>query len=187
LPLAPDADKEAVIAAPTAQHPALALVALFPGSFDPPTNGHRDVLAGALAIADRVVVAIGTHPGKVPLLSLEDRMALIGEMAATLGAGIAARVSTITFAGLTVDAARAAGATLIVRGVRDGADLDYEMQMSGMNGVMAPEIRTVLLPAAPEVRHVTATLVRQIAGMGGDVSPFVPAAVARKLTQRTAS
>lgn len=156
--------------------------ALFAGSFDPPTNGHLDVLRQALGIADRVVAAIGVHPGKAPAFSFDERVAMIGEAAAAaFGPAEAARVSVVAFDGLVVEAARAHGAGVIVRGVRDGTDLDYEMQMAGMNGVMAPDVQTVFLPAAPPVRHITATLVRQIAAMGGDVSPFVPPAVLSRI------
>jgi pantetheine-phosphate adenylyltransferase len=160
--------------------------ALYPGTFDPITNGHIDILAGALALADRVVVAIGVHPAKSPLFSLKEREAMIADAAAELGGDAAARVSTVGFTGLVVDAARGAGAGVIVRGLRDGADFDYEMQMAGMNGAMAPEVKTVFLPASPASRHITATLVRQIAGMGGDVSAFVPPSVARRLKAKFA-
>jgi pantetheine-phosphate adenylyltransferase len=163
----------------------MALIALYPGTFDPPTNGHVDVLHGALALADRVVVAIGVHPGKKPLFSLAERKAMIAGVAKDLGAA-RERVSTTAFSGLVVDAARDAGAAVIVRGLRDAADFDYEMQMAGMNGAMAPEIKTVFLPASPGVRHITATLVRQIAGMKGDIAPFVPAAVAARLRKKFA-
>lgn len=159
-------------------------IALYTGSFDPPTNGHMDVIGSALAIADRIVVAIGVHPGKTPLFSFEERAELVA--AAVAEAGHAAnRVSVVAFKGLAVDAAREAGATLLVRGLRDGTDLDYEFQMAGMNGAMAPAVKTVFLPASPPVRAITATLVRQIAGMGGDVSPFVPSVVARALAAKT--
>lgn len=152
--------------------------ALFAGSFDPPTSGHLDVLRQALSLADKVVVAIGVHPGKTPAFSFEERVEMIGEAAAAaFGAAEASRVSVVAFEGLVVTAARAEGATVIVRGLRDGTDLDYEMQMAGMNAAMAPDVQTVFVPAAPAVRHITATLVRQIAAMGGDVSPFVPTAV----------
>jgi pantetheine-phosphate adenylyltransferase len=161
-------------------------VALYPGTFDPITNGHVDILAGALALADRVVVAIGVHPAKTPLFPLAERQAMIGEAAALLGDDAAARIATIAFDGLVVEAARATGAGVIVRGLRDAADLDDEMRMAGMNGVMAPAVRTVFLPASPASRHITATLVRQIAGMGGDVSPFVPPSVARRLKAKFA-
>jgi pantetheine-phosphate adenylyltransferase len=161
----------------------MAVTALYPGTFDPPTNGHVDVLTGALAFADRVVVAIGIHPGKTPLFSLSEREAMIADVVKGLKVA-RGRVRTASFAGLVVDAARQAGASVIVRGLRDSGDFEYEMQMAGMNGAMAPEVRTLFLPASPGVRHITATLVRQIAGMGGDIRPFVPAAVARKLKKK---
>jgi pantetheine-phosphate adenylyltransferase len=87
---------------------------------------------------------------------------------------------------LVIVAARREGASLLIRGLRDGTDFDYEMQMSGMNGIMAPSVQTVFLPASPAVRHITATLVRQIAGMGGDVSDFVPAQIAARLKEKFA-
>ena len=93
----------------------------------------------------------------------------------------------ITFDDLTVTAAKRAGATILIRGLRDGTDLDYEMQIAGMNETMAPEVHTVFLPASPTVRPITATLVRQIAGMGGDVSNFVPKAVAKRLKAKFAA
>ena len=158
--------------------------AIYAGSFDPLTNGHMDVLRGALAIAGTVYAAIGIHPGKTPLFSFDERARLIEESAkAELGAE-AARITVISFSGLVVETAKAHGAAMIVRGLRDGADLDYEMQMAGMNGAMAPDIQTVFLPASPGVRFITATLVRQIASMGGDISPFVPAVVAGALTAK---
>lgn len=148
-------------------------IAYYPGSFDPMTNGHMDVLTQAANLTDEIVIGIGVHPGKVPMFSFEERAELITAVTATLGS----KISVQSFDNLVVDAALEAGASMLIRGVRDGTDLDYEMQMSGMNGTMRPEITTVLLPAQPNTRHITATLVRQIAKMGGDVSPFVPNAV----------
>jgi len=159
--------------------------ALYSGSFDPITNGHLDVLRQALGVADRVVVAIGIHPGKPPLFSFEERVAMIEAVAhATFGAEAAGRVSVASFDGLVVEAARRHGATLLLRGLRDGTDLDYEMQMAGMNATLAPDVQTVFLPASPGVRHITATLVRQIAAMGGDVTAFVPTGVAERLAAK---
>jgi pantetheine-phosphate adenylyltransferase len=156
-------------------------IALYPGSFDPMTNGHLDILSGALRIADKVIVAIGVHPEKKSLFSFDERVALIDAVAgAELGAD-AKRIRVQSFQGLVVNAAQDAKATILVRGVRDGTDLDYEMQMAGMNGAMAPDVQTVFLPAHPNARPITATLVRQIAAMGGDVSTFVPAIVADAL------
>ena len=160
--------------------------AFYPGTFDPVTNGHVDILAGALALADKVVVAIGVHPGKAPLFALDERQAMVAATVAELGTDAAGRAATVAFDGLVVDAARAAGATILIRGLRDASDFDYEMQMAGMNGAMAPELRTVFLPASPAARHITATLVREIASMGGDVTPFVPAAVAQLIARRFA-
>ncbi|MGU3398579.1 pantetheine-phosphate adenylyltransferase [Brucellaceae bacterium D45D] len=156
-------------------------IAIYAGSFDPVTNGHMDVLKGALRLADRVIVAIGVHPGKKPLFSFDERAALIGASAKAVLGKDADRVSVISFDNLVIDAARTQGASLMVRGLRDGTDLDYEMQMAGMNSAMAPELQTVFLPADPAVRTITATLVRQIASMGGDIKPFVPEAVAAAL------
>jgi pantetheine-phosphate adenylyltransferase len=159
-------------------------IALYAGSFDPLTNGHLDVLKASLAVADIVYAAIGIHPGKKPLFSFEERVALIEATAkAELGAD-GARIKVVAFDGLVIDAARQQGASIMIRGLRDGTDLDYEMQMAGMNETMAPELQTVFLPASPSVRTITATLVRQIASMGGDIRPFVPAAVAGALTAK---
>ncbi|WP_333824767.1 pantetheine-phosphate adenylyltransferase [Pinisolibacter sp.] len=158
---------------------------LYSGSFDPVTNGHVDVLAQSLDIADRVVVAIGVHPAKKPLFDFDERVAMIREVVTDLGVD-QSRVEVVAFSDLVVEAARRAGAAAIVRGLRDGTDLDYEMQMAGMNGAMAPTVRTLFFPASPGVRHITATLVRQIAAMGGDVSSFVPEKVAARLKARFA-
>jgi pantetheine-phosphate adenylyltransferase len=158
-------------------------VAFYPGTFDPVTNGHVDILAGALDLADRVIVAIGINPGKSPMFSLADRKAMVAAMIDALGPSAAGRVTAIEFEGLAIDAARAAGASLLIRGLRDASDFDYEMQMAGMNRALAADLRTVFLPALPATRHITATLVRQIAANGGDVGPFVPAAVARLMAR----
>jgi pantetheine-phosphate adenylyltransferase len=158
--------------------------AFYAGSFDPVTNGHLDVLKGACRLADKIVIAIGTHPGKQPLFSVEDRIVMLKEVCEPLAAKEKVKLETTTFADLVVEAAKRAGATLLIRGLRDGGDLDYEMQMAGMNGVMAPGIQTVFLPATPATRPITATLVRQIASMGGDVSTFVPTSVADRLRKK---
>ena len=161
-------------------------IALYAGSFDPLTNGHLDVLKASLAVADVIHAAIGIHPGKKPLFTFEERVDLIEATAkAELGKN-AGRLKVVSFDGLVIDAARRAGASIMIRGLRDGTDLDYEMQMAGTNGTMAPELQTVFLPATPEARHITATLVRQIAQMGGDIGPFVPPAVAARIRMRLA-
>ena len=159
-------------------------VAIFAGSFDPLTNGHLDVLHGAFAIADKVVVAIGIHPSKAPLFTFEERKKLIETVAKTVLRGTEKRLEIISFDNLLVDKAREIGANFIIRGLRDGTDFNYEMQLAGMNRALAPGIQTLFLPAADAVRSISATLVRQIALMGGDVSPFVPENVASALIKK---
>ncbi len=159
-------------------------IALFAGSFDPITLGHLDVVRHAVRLADRLVLAIGVHPGKTPLFSPHERLGMLQEICAPVAREAGCELACTTFAGLVVAAAREAGAGILIRGIRDGADLDYEMQMAGMNAAMAPDVQTVFLPASPEVRPITATLVRQIAAMGGDVSRFVPAQVAAHLKKK---
>lgn len=161
-------------------------IALYAGSFDPVTNGHLDVVRHAVRLADRLVLAIGLHPGKAPLFSADERLAMLQEICGPVAREAKCELSCITFADLVVNTARKEGATILIRGLRDGTDLDYEMQMAGMNAAMAPDILTVFLPASPLVRPITATLVRQIAGMGGDVSSFVPSPVAARLKKKIA-
>ena len=161
-------------------------IAFYTGSFDPLTNGHVDVIRQGARLCDRLVVGIGVHPGKVPLFSADERAALIRVVCALDLATAGCALEVVTFAGLAVEAAREAGATIVLRGLRDGTDFDYEMQMAGMNATMAPELATVFLPASPPVRHITATLVRQIAALRGNVSGFVPEAVAKALAAKFA-
>jgi pantetheine-phosphate adenylyltransferase len=156
------------------------------GSFDPVTNGHIDVIARAARIVETLVIGIGVHPGKSPLFSTAERVEMLKAETAGIAKKTGCRIEIVTFDTLTVDAARAAGATLIFRGLRSGTDFDYEMEMSGMNAAMAPGIDTVFLPASPSVRPITATLVRQIALMGGDVSSFVSSGVQRRLKSKAA-
>ncbi len=160
--------------------------ALFPGSFDPVTNGHLDLVKQAARLADRLVLAVGTHPGKAPLFEAKERLAMLQETCGPLARAQGCDLACITFADLVVAVAQREGATLLIRGLRSATDFDYEMEMAGMNAAMAPAVQTVFLPAAPTVRPITATLVRQIASMGGDVSPFVPPSVALRLKQKFA-
>src|SRR4029078_6497903 len=128
----------------------------------------------------------GVHPGKAPLFSADERLAMLQETCRPVAREAKCELSCVTFADLVGGTARKAGASVLVRGLRDGTDLDYEMQMAGMNQAMAPEVHTVFVPASPAVRPIPGTLVRQIAGMGGDFSAFVSPSVAAKLKAKFA-
>lgn len=156
-------------------------VALYTGSFDPITNGHLDVIRAGASFCARLIVGIGVHPGKAPLFSLDERTALIHAATAHIADGGHCKIEVVAFDGLAVDAARAHGANVLLRGLRDGTDFDYEMQMAGMNAGMAGDVQTLFVPASAGVRHVTGTLVRQIAALHGDVSPFAPPKVVEAL------
>src|SRR5581483_8995243 len=160
---------------------------LFPGSFDPVTNGHVDLVRQAARLVDRLVLAIGTHPGKTPLFTAEERLSMLQETCVPVARAAGYELRCTTFADLAVAAARREGATILIRGLRSAADFDYEMELAGMNGAMASELQTVFLPASPAVRPITATLVRQIVSVAGDVSSFVPPQVAARLKSNLVS
>ena len=161
--------------------------AFYPGSFDPLTNGHLDVLIQALNLSRKVVVGIGINPGKQPVFSFEERADLIRQSLSEALPDRAGDIEVVAFDKLVVEAARKFDAKILIRGLRDGTDLDYEMQMAGMNRQLAPDVQTVFLPAATASRPITATLVRQIASMGGDVSAFVPRPVLAALDKKRKS
>ncbi len=125
-------------------------VGLYPGSFDPLTNGHLDMLRAAFRLFDHVVVAIGVHPSKTPLFPADQRERMVMEAAGPLAAAAGATLEVRQFGNLVTAFAVEVGATALIRGLRDGTDLDYEMQMSGMNGVIAPALQTVFFPASPQ-------------------------------------
>jgi pantetheine-phosphate adenylyltransferase len=156
-------------------------IALYPGSFDPITNGHLDVVRHAVMLCDRLVVAIGVSPVRTPLFTTEERFALMREAFEPIAKQAGCVLDAMTYDNLTVAAAREVGATLMIRGLRDSTDLNLEMQLAGLNEAMAPEVHTIFVPASPATRPISATIVRQIASMGGDVSTFVPPVVAAGL------
>jgi pantetheine-phosphate adenylyltransferase len=161
-------------------------VGLYPGSFDPVTHGHVDIVRRAAHLVDRLVIAIGTHHDKDPLFTAKERVKLTSEVLEPVAREVGLELAVTTYDNLTVDAAKAVRATIIVKGLRNADDFDYEMQMAGMNHALAPGIETVFLAASPDTRHIAASLVRQIAAMGGDVSPFVPPVVAKALQKKFA-
>ena len=161
-------------------------VGLYPGSFDPVTYGHVDIVRRAAHLVDRLVIAVGTHHDKHPLFTAEERVKLTSDVLTPVANEIGLELAVTTYGNLTVAAAKDEGATVVIRGLRDAGDFDYEMQMAGMNQALVPEIETVFLASSPEARHIAASLVRQIAEMGGDVSSFVPKVVAAALKKKFA-
>ena len=163
-----------------------ARIGLYPGSFDPVTYGHVDIVRRAAHLVDKLVIAIGTHHDKHPLFTAAERVKLTSEVLNAVAKEIGLKLEVTTYDNLTVDAAKDAKATVVIRGLRDAGDFDYEMQMAGMNQALAPEIETVFLASSPGARHIAASLVRQIAAMGGDVSSFVPPVVTAALKKKFA-
>jgi len=154
-------------------------IAVYPGSFDPPTKGHEDLIRRSLALADRVVVAVAANAAKQPLFSVEERLDLLrrsmdGEP----------RVSFESFDGLLADFAKRIGARVVVRGLRAVSDFEYEFQMALMNRQLHPSLETVFLVPAVDLTYLSSSLVREVARYGGDVSTLVHPAVAAALGQR---
>lgn len=156
-------------------------LALFPGSFDPVTRGHLDVLRRALALFERVEAVVGVNSSRTPLFSAEERVALI--RACTADWPEAERLGVSSFSGLLADHARARGAVALVRGVRGASDFDYEVRLAVANRHLAP-VETVFVVPAPEYSAVSATIVRDIHRHGGDVSAFVAEPVQRALAEK---
>jgi pantetheine-phosphate adenylyltransferase len=157
----------------------------YSGSFDPVTVGHIDVIERASRLVDRLVIGVGVHAAKKPMFTGEERASMLSAETQLTAQKTGTEIEIVTFSDLAVEAARRYKASVIFRGLRDGTDFDYEMQMAGMNGAMTPSIQTVFVAASPPVRHIAANLVRQIAVMGGDVTPFVSVAVAQQLRDKT--
>ena len=153
--------------------------AIFPGTFDPVTSGHVDLVERAARLFDHLTIAVAAHHDKRHILTVEERVALLEEVTRDL-----AHVDVVVLDGLLVDGARRLGATAIVRGIRSAADLEYERQLALTNRAMDAELDTVMLLSSSEHAHVSSTLVRQIARLGGDITPFVPPAVVTALAGR---
>ena len=158
------------------------VTAVYPGTFDPLTGGHEDIVRRAAAMFGRVVVGVALSRGKSPLFEPEERLAIAREVLEPLG-----NVEVVTFSGLMVNFARQHGATVVVRGLRSVTDFDYEFQLAGMNRHMMPELETMFLIPGERYQFVSATLVREIAIMGGEVGQFVSPKVEARLREKVAS
>jgi len=156
-------------------------LAIYAGSFDPPTNGHLDLVDRASKLFPRVVVALGQHPNRSPLFTVEERVSLLEKVCAPLP-----NVEVALFDGLLVDYARKIGARIVVRGLRAATDFEYELQIAHANADLAPEVDTVFLPTRTNYGFISASLVREIASHGGDVSRYAPTAVCEALAAKFA-
>jgi pantetheine-phosphate adenylyltransferase len=154
-------------------------IALYPGSFDPPTKGHEDLVRRSLALADKVIVAIATNGAKQPLFTVEERLRMLRE-----AVGGEARVSIQSFDGLLAEFAKRVGASIIVRGLRAVSDFEYEFQMALMNRRLYPSLETVFLVPAVDLTYLSSSLVREVARFGGDVGGLVHPSVAAALAGR---
>jgi pantetheine-phosphate adenylyltransferase len=155
--------------------------AMYPGTFDPITNGHLDLVRRAARLFDRVVVAVAASPNKAPMFTLEERIAM-----ARSALGDVRNVAVDGYYGLTVDYVREHGLGVIIRGLRAVSDFEYEFQLATMNRHLQPDVETIFLTPAEEYTFVSSTFVREIGVLGGDIAPFVPAAVAEALKRKRA-
>ena len=152
----------------------MARIGFYPGSFDPVTNGHLDIIRRCSNLVDELVLGVGVHHGKKGLLDENHRIELLQDVCAPISAQTGMPIKVETFDGLAVDAASRCAARVIIRGLRDATDFDYEVQMGQMNAAMEPKVETVFLAASPATSMISSSLVKQIAKMDGDISSFVP-------------
>lgn len=161
-------------------------VAVYPGTFDPITNGHMDIIARASKVADRLVIAIGEHHDKGPLFSLDERLAMVEAELQGLAGEHGTQFEVRRLDKLLMDFVSEVGAGFVIRGLRAVSDFEYELQMANMNARLNPEVETVFLMASEQNLFIASSLVREIARLGGDVSTLVSAAVAEKMARRYA-
>ena len=147
---------------------------VYPGTFDPVTNGHLDIIDRAARVLDRLVVGVAMNAGKGPLFSLEERVALVRAETVSVAGRTGTRIEVVPFEGLLIGFAHQVGANVIIRGLRAVSDFDYEFQMAGMNHRLDPEVETVFLMASETHQFISSRFVKEIARLGGDVSTFVP-------------
>ena len=159
-------------------------IGLYPGTFDPVTNGHLDIIQRACSLVDKLVIGVAINRDKGPLFSLEERVAMIEAECVALSAQTGCQIVAHPFENLLIDCAKDVGASIIVRGLRAVADFEYEYQMVGMNRQLDDSVETVFLMAEAEHQAIASKLVKEIARLGGDVSKFVPAAVREALVDR---
>ncbi len=156
-------------------------VGIYPGTFDPVTNGHMDIIARATRVVDRLIVAVAVNAGKNTLFTLDERVEMVEGDIKALDPATAARIEVRPFDNLLVEFVADVGATQIVRGLRAVSDFEYEFQMAGMNSYLSPELETVFLMASDRHQFISSRFVKEIGLLGGDISHFVSPAVTRRL------
>ena len=162
-------------------------IGIYPGTFDPITNGHTDIIRRAIRIVDRLVVGVARNDGKGPLFSTDERVEIVRGEVAHLENGDAERIEVRAFDGLLMHFAKSVGASVIVRGLRAVSDFEYEFQMTGMNARLNPDIETVFLMASDRFQFISSRFVKEIGALGGDVSHFVSPRVVSRLNERFAN
>jgi pantetheine-phosphate adenylyltransferase len=162
-------------------------IGIYPGTFDPITNGHADIIRRAIKIVDRLVIGVARNDGKGPLFATDERVEIVRDEVAHLESGDAERIEVRAFDGLLVNFAQSVGATMVIRGLRAVSDFEYEFQMTGMNARLNPEIETVFLMASDRFQFISSRFVKEIGALGGDVSHFVSPRVAVRLLDRFAN
>lgn len=160
-----------------------ALTGLYPGTFDPITMGHTDVILRATKVVGRLVVGVAENAGKGPLFSMKERIRMVEEEIAALDTG-ACVVDVRPFSNLLIDFAQAVGARVIIRGLRAVSDFEYEFQMAAMNRKLAPELETLFLMSSDKYQFISSRFVKEIARLGGDVSPFVSERVLKRISKK---
>ena len=159
-------------------------IGLYPGTFDPVTNGHIDIIGRSVRLMDRLIIGVAINTGKGPLFSVEERVELVQAETSEIAHRNGTVIEVVPFQGLLIDFARKLGACMIVRGLRAVTDFDYEFQMAGMNYRMAPDIETVFLMASERHQFIASRLVKEVATLGGDISSFVPAVTLDRTLKR---
>ena len=162
-------------------------IGIYPGTFDPITNGHSDIIRRAVRVVDRLVIGVARNDGKGPLFATDERVEIVRDEIAHLENGDAERIEVRAFDTLLVNFAQAVGASVVIRGLRAVSDFEYEFQMAGMNARLNPEIETVFLMASDRFQFISSRFVKEIGGLGGDVSHFVSPRVAARLLDRFAT
>ena len=161
-------------------------VGIYPGTFDPITNGHVDIIGRATRLVDRLVIAVAANPGKGPMFTLQERVEMIQEQVALMRNGDGSNIEVRPFDKLLMHFVQDLGATLILRGLRAVSDFEYEFQMAGMNTRLDPNVETIFLMASERQQFIASRLVKEVARLGGDIAPFVPREVALRTARKFA-